>query len=76
MNPVNPSAPIVSFDNPLLQALSEFGTSMAGIFNAFVGIAGLILGGLAVYCLFRIAKFLTKNISVTVTYQNSAARRK
>ena len=76
MNPANPSAPIVSFDNPLLQALSDFGTSIAGIVNAFMGIAGLILGGLVVYCLFQIAKFFTKNVSVTITYQNSAARRK
>ena len=76
MNPAIPNAPVVSWDSPLLQGLSDFGTSIAGIVNAFIGIAGLIIGGLAVYCLFRIAKFLTKNISVTVTYQNSAARRK
>ena len=76
MNPAIPNAPVVSWDSPLLQGLSDFGTSIAGIVNAFIGIGGLILGGLTVYALFRIAKFLTRNIAVTITYQNSSARRK
>ena len=59
----------------LVKLLSDYGTSIAGIVNAFMGIVGLILGGLTVYCLFRIAKYLTRNVQVTITYKNEAARK-
>lgn len=58
----------------LREALVAFGTSIAGIVNAFVGIVGLIFGILTIYCLYRLAKHLLRNVSVEITYKNSTAR--